>query len=63
MNELKAMPKGPNGGSAFALVRDKNGNPKADDISLIPKQVWDALSESDRDHLVKIHGPYNPKYL
>ena len=61
--ELKQMPVGPNGFLAYALIRDKHGRPKIDDISKLPKQVWDALSQEDKDHLLSIHKEYIPKYL
>lgn len=37
---------------AYFLVRDKDGNPLVDDIKTIPPQVWDSLSETDKQFLL-----------
>jgi len=39
----------------YALVRDKNGNPKVDHPENIPTEVWDQLSEKDKEF---IYGSY-----
>lgn len=35
----------------FALVRDRDGNPKVDDPKALPPEIISALSESDRAYL------------
>jgi len=32
----------------FGLVRDKNGNPKIDDIYNIPDPIWDMLTPAEQ---------------
>lgn len=36
---------------AFAIVRDKDGNPKVDNPDTLPKEIIDALSEKDKAYL------------
>lgn len=40
----------------YGLVRDKDGNPKIDDVMNIPKPVLDMLSKKDIEHLEQKHG-------
>ena len=39
----------------YALIRDKNGRPKIDDINHIPKEIWEILTDEDKEY---IHGAY-----
>ena len=35
----------------YMLVRDKFGKPKVDDVSTLPPQIIDTLSQEDKDYL------------
>jgi len=39
---------------AFGLVRDKNGRPKIDNLSKIPKEIWDMLTPEEQEEIT--HG-------
>ena len=38
---------------AYALVRDKNGKPKFDNINNIPQPYWDMLTETEKQEIIK----------
>jgi hypothetical protein len=59
---LQQPQPGPNGVRSYGLVRGKDGFPRVDDLSLMPKREWDKLSEADQQHLLAIHGEYTPKF-
>jgi hypothetical protein len=59
---LLQMPVGPNGGVAYGLVRSKEGKPRVDNLNEMPKQIWDKLSDEDREYLLQLHGSYTPIY-
>lgn len=44
---------------AYGLVRDKNGRPKVDDVTAIPPEVWETLSEEDKRYLLNGNHPCN----
>lgn len=35
----------------FALVRDKDGNPKVDDPDNLPPEIYNALTDKDKEYL------------
>lgn len=37
--------------TAYALIRDKNGKPKIDDIENCPKEILDALTKDEIEEL------------
>jgi len=39
-----------------ALVRDKNGKPKFDNINNIPAGFWDLLTKSEQADIIKQRG-------
>ena len=41
---------------AFALVRDKSGKPKIDNIKGIPNQIWDLLTDDEKTEVIKNGG-------
>ncbi len=59
---LRQLPPGPNGGTAYGLVRSKDGKPRVDNLNEMPLQVWEKLSEEDRAYLLALHGTYQPIY-
>jgi hypothetical protein len=36
---------------AFALIRDKDGKPKIDDKNNIPEQIWNMLTETEKQEI------------
>lgn len=42
---------------AYALVRDKDGKPKIDDIHGVPESIWELLTEDEKLEVIK-HGGY-----
>jgi hypothetical protein len=59
LHELKA---GPAGICAYGLVRGRNGLLRVDDLNLMPLQIWESLSDTDREYLLSVHGTYTPIY-
>lgn len=41
---------------AHALVRDKNGKPKIDNIKGIPQPIWKMLTEQEQKEVIKNGG-------
>ena len=41
---------------AYALVRDKDGKPKIDNIKGIPSQIWEMLTEQEKHEVLKNGG-------
>ena len=37
--------------TGYALVRDKDGRPKFDDLNNIPQQIWDMLTEDEQQEI------------
>jgi hypothetical protein len=35
----------------YVLIRDKNGNPKIDDIYNIPKKMWELLTTEEQKQI------------
>lgn len=59
LNEMKA---GPAGIRAYGLVRGRDGRLRVDDLSLMPLQTWESLTDADREYLLSVHGSYAPIY-
>lgn len=38
--------------TGYCLVRDKNGEPKFDDINDIPQPYWDMLTEDEKQNII-----------
>jgi len=32
----------------FGIVRDADGHPKVDDLTTLPREIWDAFTEEDK---------------
>jgi hypothetical protein len=41
---------------AHALVKDKDGKPKIDNIKGIPPQIWEMLTEQEQKEVIKNGG-------
>ena len=37
---------------AFILIRDKYGRPKIDDVENCPAEIWDALTDEEKEELL-----------
>ena len=53
VNALNRVGAGQGKIMAYVLVRDKKGRPKVDDPASVPQEVWDKLSESDKQWILR----------